>query len=856
MHNLYDVEAFFKRCLESIEHPLEGRIVFDSPDWQRYTCPHSRSSKTTAGYRAHSDGVPALKVSCMKCDINQSYSYSKSYDQLTPIQQNSLRSEIEQNKALQIKQASEECEKVLAGINQLYFNAAHCQHHPYLDAKQVTLPVQHNLRVTDNGTLLCPVFSIERQLISIQRIFWDSNAKKFLKLFYKGSSPKNGGLTFGDVAASHIIYFAEGVATALTIYEATSCAVICTYGKHFDVLARILCHSIPDKPFVYCCDQPSLNEKATSEDNAKKALNCAGGSYVLPNFSNIPIELSTEIQRSDFNDLFVLLMANGLTRSAALSEIQHQLSNVNHGEDIMTDLGTSTNNTTQDQKPIDLPNSLPDVLPFNPEMLPAPLKNYITDIANRQQCPIDFVAVSAICGLAALLGRKALISPKQNDNWVVTPNIWGTLIGRPSAMKSPAMKAALQPLHKIEKTAAIKHKEAIAEYELSKEFAEVNMQAAKITAKDQIKNNKIDDAKASILNAKFTDSPPTRMRIIINDTTVEKLGILLNENPNGLIHIRDELTGWISKLSDEKFQQDRSFYLECFDGDGRYTYDRITRESVEIENLTLSLLGGIQPSKISPLIRNTIRGIGDDGLLQRLQLAIWPDDSFNWKWIDQAPNQAYEQAYVRLFNLMHELRFAAFSDSSSPIFHFTKEAQELFVDWYTENNMLARSGDLHPALESHLLKTPKIIASLALIFELSILIINLPENHSPIFTTERTNEIVSRGIGKKATAQALEWADYLRSHAIRLYSSATQQSLEGAKTILKRLDKLSDTFTAREILRKQWCGLTDEHVIKEALDYLADHLHIYQSEVPSTDKGGRPTTQYRKNPVYIKKDTN
>lgn len=856
MHNLFDVEAFFKSSLESIGHPLDGKLIFDTTDWQRYPCPHSKRSKKSSGYRAHSNGVPTIKVSCMKCGINQSFSYSKSYDQLTPIQQNSLRNEIEQNKAKQAKQASEERERVLAEINELYFNAAHCLNHPYLEAKQVTLPAQHNLRLTDNGTLLCPVFSIERQLISVQRIFWDDNANKFLKLFYKGSSPRNGGLTFGDVAASHAIYFAEGIATALTIYEATDCAVICTYGKHFDDLSFILHQSISDKPFVYCCDLPSINEKITSADNARKAISCIGGSCVLPDFSNIPDELSTEIQRSDFNDLFVLLMANRLSRSAALSEIQRQLSNINHGEDIMTYSEAALHHKAQDDQPIDLPASLPDVSIFNPEMLPETLKNFVLDVADRQQCPIDFVAVSAICGLAALLGRKALISPKQNDDWVITPNLWGTLIGRPSAMKSPAMKAALLPLYKIEREALKEYKESVDRYKFDKEMSDLKMDAAKQNAKKQLKNNNDEDAKATILNAMFTESPPIKRQIIVNDTTVEKLGVLLNENTNGLIHIRDELSGWIARLSDEKYQQDRSFYIECFDGDGSYKYERITRESVIIENLTLSLLGGIQPSKISPLVRNTIRGIGDDGLIQRLQLATWPDDKRKWMYVDKAPNEIYLQEYERLFDFMYKLRFAAFNQDSSPIFHFTPEAQELFVEWFTENNTLARSGDIHPALESHLLKTPKIIASLALIFELSNLFSILPENVSPVFSIEQTDEIVSRGIGVNATLQALEWADYLKSHAIRLYSSATHQSLEGAKTILNRIDKLTDTFTAREILRKQWCGLTDEHVIKEALNYLADYLHIYQYEVSSTDKGGRPTTQYRKNPVYIKKDTN
>ena len=35
---------------------------------------------------------------------------------------------------------------------------------------------------------------------------------------------------------------------------------------------------------------------------------------------------------------------------------------------------------------------------------------------------------------------------------------------------------------------------------------------------------------------------------MVNDSTVEKLGELLNENPNGLLVFRDELTGFLRQL--------------------------------------------------------------------------------------------------------------------------------------------------------------------------------------------------------------------------------------------------------------------------------------------------------------------
>ncbi|WP_244427337.1 DUF3987 domain-containing protein [Bartonella rattimassiliensis] len=64
---------------------------------------------------------------------------------------------------------------------------------------------------------------------------------------------------------------------------------------------------------------------------------------------------------------------------------------------------------------------------------------------------MDFIAVSALCASAAVIGNGVRIAPKQHDDWIVVPNLWGALIGQSSTMKSPTMQAALKPLSIFEK---------------------------------------------------------------------------------------------------------------------------------------------------------------------------------------------------------------------------------------------------------------------------------------------------------------------------------------------------------------------------------------------------------------------
>ncbi|STX38814.1 YfjI family protein [Legionella feeleii] len=476
-------------------------------------------------------------------------------------------------------------------------------------------------------------------------------------------------------------------------------------------------------------------------------------------------------------------------------------------------------------KPQPLPESRPPVLPLLPDMLPEAIRDYIFDVSERQQSLPDFVAVTAIIGLSGLLGRKASIYPKQFDSWCVVPNQWGAIIGRPSAMKSPSMKEALRPLWQFEREAAQQYKEDQQNHKEECVLLELEATTAKSKAKEALKKNNRDAAREALRMANNI-IPPVRHRLIVNDPTVEKLGELLNENPNGLVFVRDELSGWLANLNREEYQSDRAFYLECFDGNGRYVYDRIGRGTIEIESCTLSIIGGIQPSKISLLVRDATTGIVDDGLIQRFQLTIWPDDIGSWQWIDRVPNQEAKVKYDRVFETLRNLDFMGV-DGEPHQFRFTSEAQELFIEWMKKIQDIARNPEIHPVLESHILKMPQTIAGLALLFE-----------------------IIDGGrdaVGMTATTRALSWSDYLLSHAKRLYSIATNFSLDSAKLILDRKKKLPNTFSVRDIQRKGWSGLDSVELVNESLAWLLDYGYLERETISSADTNGRPKIAYHWN---------
>lgn len=153
------------------------------------------------------------------------------------------------------------------------------------------------------------------------------------------------------------------------------------------------------------------------------------------------------------------------------------------------------------------------------------------------------------------------------------------------------------------------------------------------------------------------------------------------------------------------------------------------------------------------------------------------------------------------------------------------------------NNHGSASSDTHPDLESHFLKMPKTIASLALIFEIIIKLSNDDMN--------QLNEVHCI-VDITAVNLAIRWVQYLKSHAYRVYGGILNPHLEGAHIILARFDKLEDSFTLRDIQRKNWIGLNDNAIIQGSLNYLVDYDCLTSTDIPTTDNGGRPTTHYHK----------
>jgi hypothetical protein len=327
-------------------------------------------------------------------------------------------------------------------------------------------------------------------------------------------------------------------------------------------------------------------------------------------------------------------------------------------------------------------------------------------------------------------------------------------------------------------------------------------------------------------------------RYTTNDTTVEKLGILLKENPRGMLLYRDELAGWMRSLEKHGKEGDREFYLETWDGNGPHTSDRIGRGTTETPALCLSIFGGMQPAKLEKYVSDAVQGgFGDDGLLQRFQLAVFPE-KIEWTNIDREPNKAAQACVYRIFETLDKRNpdeFGACSDETAdiPYLKFSPEAQDLFNSWRSELESKLRSSEIGcEAFESHLSKYRSLMPSLALLFHL----INVAADIS-----------LPGPVSIVAVKLAAAWSDFLEQHARKIYAVAMRPDVRAAHALADKIKnkKIADGIQVRNIYRNEWSFLQTREVVYAGLAVLEECGWV---SVRTLETGGRATDIVRLHP--------
>ena len=335
--------------------------------------------------------------------------------------------------------------------------------------------------------------------------------------------------------------------------------------------------------------------------------------------------------------------------------------------------------------------------------------------------------------------------------------------------------------------------------------------------------------------------PPILRRYKTNDSTVEKLGELLRENPTGILVLRDELVGLIATWEREGREGERAFFLEGWNGNQSFDTDRIGRGHISIPNLCVSIFGGIQPDKLTVYLEQAVHALANDGMLQRFQVLVYPDPR-RWEWRDRAPDKRARDVAFAVFEMLADFdpvtwgaapadEFAKF-----PCFAFDDEAQSVFIEWSEDMHQARMPNEDEPIIRQHLAKFDKLFPALALVFHL----VDCAANG------------IRGPVTRQAALRAAAWCEYLEAHARRCYGLLKDDGLRAAQALATKLKHgaLEDGFTLRDVRRNQWRSLTKDDAIQAALDWLEDEDWLRSEITGGTGPGsGRRTQRYLINPA-------
>ncbi|WP_102313082.1 DUF3987 domain-containing protein [Vibrio cyclitrophicus] len=447
------------------------------------------------------------------------------------------------------------------------------------------------------------------------------------------------------------------------------------------------------------------------------------------------------------------------------------------------------------------------------EMLPESLYQYASKNAYAiNQSSMDYVVVALITSAASLIGGSASITPKKFDKkWKIKPTIWALGIGDVSGMKTPLLMLGLKPLELVQKNILdilnIKnsHQQKI-------EHALIDEKQHELEDKAKVAFSNGDDELGKAIIEELSELKKiyfAEREVICNDLTPEALILKLRKNPLGVLIFNDEMSNLFSNFNKQGREQLRPLLLEGFNATGsKYVQERKTSEKIVVDSVHVNMLGGIQPDLLEPLVRERENGKGNDGFIERFQLAVFPDAS-EARYVDTNVDAQVDEKVFKTFEKIAEL---GVKDALN--FSFSGEAQNEWDKW--QKRFQANLNEQHKEYRAILVKLPAMVAKLALIFHI------YAEAERSLDLDFHPNQSVSVDSFK----MALRWVGYLNSHSRKILGLNRLKVDDSVQSLLERLPLLKGEFTKQKLGQKDWKNLTTARDRNRAIETLEQYGYI------------------------------
>jgi hypothetical protein len=321
----------------------------------------------------------------------------------------------------------------------------------------------------------------------------------------------------------------------------------------------------------------------------------------------------------------------------------------------------------------------PPALPTG--LLPTVIERFALTHGETMGADAAGLAMAALTTCAAAISDGIRLQVKRHDpSWTEAARLWVGLIGTPSTKKTPIMSAAQRPLVKIDA-------DLFAEYVASKEaYDSLDTKERKVAPR------------------------PIQRRVRISDATVEAVQEVLKDSPDGVLSTQDELSGWFGSMdkygAGKGAMADRGFWLQAFNG-GSYALNRVARGASLIPNLSINILGGIQPDPLRRIVSDSV----DDGLIQRLIPVLLKPATLG----EDEPQDESVRRYEQLVRSLWHLKPTKVIGGEG-LLHFSEDGQSVRRRLEARHLEMVGTEIISPKLGAHFGKYDGIFARLCVLW--------------------------------------------------------------------------------------------------------------------------------------------
>ena len=323
---------------------------------------------------------------------------------------------------------------------------------------------------------------------------------------------------------------------------------------------------------------------------------------------------------------------------------------------------------------------------FPTHVLGPPLEQFVNETAHSTGVSKSMVAVPMMSVLGGCIGSSVKLQVKKG--WTESASIFSLILANSGSGKSPALKAVTAPTKKLTK-------ELREQYLVEKSLYEEATKKGKKSNKSNKSDDLTDEDILNMVDEAVEPQKPAYRRLTVQDTTVEALVPVLQQNPKGLLLVADELSQWASSIGEYKANGkggDADKWISLYNSTQIQVDRKSQEEPLEVDEPHLSLTGGLQPARMDVVFKDEHK---DSGMASRFLMAM-PQLNSIPRWTDAEVSDEVVQEYETLVRTLFGLPAGTVTLELSP------EARDLWIEYYNalashRETVMFKRGDHYEA---------------------------------------------------------------------------------------------------------------------------------------------------------------